>query len=81
MPQIAQQDYIRITIADFENITDAEKAEVKKAIANGTIFDVLFVVGTTEVSTSRVVEVWENESVYDVAFFVSGSLEAIEITK
>ncbi len=39
MPQIAQQDYIRLHINDINLLTDAEKAGLKKIIANGTLFD------------------------------------------
>lgn len=47
MPQIAQQDYIRIEVSRDSltsgNLTASEKAEVKKAVENGTICDVLIV--------------------------------------
>lgn len=43
MPQIAQQDYIRIEISGNSVLTASEKAEIKKAVENGTIWDVLMV--------------------------------------
>lgn len=43
MPNIAQQDYIRIEVQDFDNPTAAEIAELKKAVANGTILDTILV--------------------------------------
>lgn len=52
MPQIAQQDYIRIEIKNSLALTDAEKAEIAAKVANGTIFDCLIV---TSDYTSRVV--------------------------
>ena len=42
MPQIAQQDYLRVEIENAYDITEAEKAQIKKLIENGTIFDVIF---------------------------------------
>lgn len=41
MPQIAQQDYLVIPIANPSLLTTAEKAEIKKHIANNTIWDCL----------------------------------------
>lgn len=52
MPQIAQQDYIRIEIEDITALTDAEKAKIAEKVANGTIFDCLIV---TSDYTSRVI--------------------------
>lgn len=43
MPQIAQQDYIRIPIANRNNPTEAEKAELKKVLGNGTLLDSVLV--------------------------------------
>lgn len=47
MPQIAQQDYIRVEVSGESvtsgNLTASEKAEIKKAVENGTIWDVLMV--------------------------------------
>ena len=47
MPQIAQQDYIRIEVSGESvtsgELTASEKAEIKKAVENGTILDVLLV--------------------------------------
>jgi len=43
MPQIAQQDYIRIEIGDNTALTDTEKAELAAKVANGTIFDCIIV--------------------------------------
>ena len=47
MPQIAQQDYIRIEVSASSvtsgELTASEKAEIKKAVENGTIWDVLMV--------------------------------------
>lgn len=37
--KIAQQDYIMIPIADPQNVTAAEKVELKKAVENGTPFN------------------------------------------
>lgn len=54
MPQIAQQDYIRIPIADLTEMTDSEKAEIKKAIDNNTIFDCII---QTEHGESRILAV------------------------
>ena len=48
MPTITQQTYIRIPIADLDNITDSEKAEIKKAAKAGIIFDVLLVFNDAE---------------------------------
>lgn len=45
MPQIAQQDYIRIEIKNSLALTDAEKAEIAAKVANGTIFDCILVLG------------------------------------
>lgn len=41
MPQIAQQDYITISIVSPQNPTVSEKAEIKKHVQNGTIWDVI----------------------------------------
>ena len=48
MPQSAQQDYIRIEIADITALTDAEKAQIAAKVANGTIFDCIIVNGGVE---------------------------------
>lgn len=45
MPSISQQDYLRIKIADEQNITAAEKAELQKAVSAGTIFDYIIQIG------------------------------------
>ena len=41
MPQIAQQDYIKLEIANISSLTEAEKEVIKKHIDNGTILDCL----------------------------------------
>lgn len=41
MPQIAQQDYIKLEIANTSNLTEAEKEVIKKHIDNGTIWDII----------------------------------------
>ena len=45
MQQVAQQDYLHLQIADVQSPTDAEKAEIKKHVAQGTIWDVLIETG------------------------------------
>lgn len=59
MPQIAQQDYIRIEVSSGSvssgELTASEKAEIKKAVENGTIMDVLMVVPGVE--TLRIIAV------------------------
>lgn len=41
MPQIAQQDYIKLEIDNISSLTEAEKKVIKKHIDNGTILDCL----------------------------------------
>lgn len=43
MPQIAQQDYIYVEIADLAHLTDSEKAELRKHMAAGSLFDVIII--------------------------------------
>lgn len=52
MPNIAQQDYLRIEVADFKNPTASEIALIKKSVEQGTIFDALIV---SENQTSKVI--------------------------
>ena len=39
MSQVAQQDYIRIPVADFSNTTESERASIKERVEQGTILD------------------------------------------
>lgn len=41
MPQVAQQDYLRIAIANPGAPTDEEIAQIQKHVQQGTIWDVL----------------------------------------
>ena len=41
MPQIAQQDYLRIPIVDITAVTDAEKEIIREKVKQGIIFDCL----------------------------------------
>ena len=43
MPQIAQQDYLRIDIADMEELTSEEKAKLRDAVARNVLFDTIIV--------------------------------------
>lgn len=45
MPQVAQQDYLKIQIADLANVTDAEKATIREKVSQGIIFDCIIVSG------------------------------------
>lgn len=48
MPQIAQQDYLLIRIADLTAVTDAEKEIIREKMKQGIIFDcLLLVAGST----------------------------------
>ena len=52
MPNIAQQDYIRISVADMNHITASEKAEIAKYAESGTIMDAII---ETPVGIARVI--------------------------
>ena len=50
MPQVAQQDYIRLAVADPTALTAEEKAHIKKHVQQGTIWDVLVEIEHSPVS-------------------------------
>lgn len=41
MPQVAQQDYIRIAVDNLSLPTAEERAEIRKHVQNGTIWDAI----------------------------------------
>lgn len=73
MPQIAQQDYIRIGIADIENPTDAEKAKIAAKVADGTIQDCLIEDGAGH--TAKVIAFDANY----IAFYDLGTSSIIDL--
>lgn len=54
MPNIAQQDYLRIAINDIEEFTASEKAEIRRAAENGVVMDVILY-DPTFMSESRII--------------------------
>lgn len=54
MPNIAQQDYLRIAIEDIEELTASEKAEIRRAAENGVVMDVILY-NPTSMSESRII--------------------------
>ena len=71
MPQIAQQDYIRIEIEDASALTDAEKAKLAAKVAEGTIFDCIIVY---EDSESRVVG---SDAINKIVYFYDCANEVV----
>lgn len=57
MPQIAQQDYLKIQIEDLSNVTDAEKAIIREKVSQGIIFDCIIVSGEL---VAKVVSLFDN---------------------
>lgn len=75
MPQIAQQDYIVVDIADIDSITDAEKAELRKYLSAGLIFDVILSYNDGAFRSKIIYA-----SDYTVAVFSQPSSEVVEIS-
>lgn len=46
MPNIAQQDYLRIPVGEITSPTDAEKKLIKQYAEQGVIMDALIIEGT-----------------------------------
>lgn len=77
MPQIAQQDYLRIAIADLEAPTAEEKAEIQKHVQNGTIWDCL-IAYSAETPVSRVVAITEGDQ--SIFIFDTGTEAIIAVS-
>lgn len=67
MPNIAQQDYIRVPIADgtFQEITDEEKAILRSYLSAGVLMDVIIV---TSLGEARVIAYQGGENP-EIVFF------------
>lgn len=61
--QIAQQDYIRLAVADPIELTAEEKAKIKKHIQQGTIWNVLIEIDD---APCRVLAINEDNKVINV---------------
>lgn len=77
--QIAQQDYLRFGIANPDELTAEEKAEIQKCVQNGTIWDAVIVIGTPTDpdQTVRVVSISESDRIIVIANASTESLLSI----
>ena len=84
MPQIAQQDYIYIEVADWGGtaLPDETKKKIKAAIENGTIYDIIFIQpgtkGTNSEVSARVVAVDYANDLIIVWSFADGEMQTID---
>lgn len=74
MPQVAQQDYIQIKVESYDSPTAEEKAEIRKHVQNGTIWDVLI---ETDSAVGRVVGV--SVVSRQIMFYTPGDGEIVPI--
>ena len=79
MPQIAQQDYIKLEIANISNLTEAEKEVIKKHIDNGTILDCLIPDARSN-AVCRIVTYSVTPGGWKI-FFINGSGQICNILK
>lgn len=78
MPQVAQQDYLTVEIADVTALTAEEKAEIRKHLQNRTIWDVLFYFPLGP-HTSRVITATNTENAKSISLYSPDSGEIVEI--
>lgn len=78
MPQIAQQDYIYVKIADSESFTDSEKAELRKYQDAGNILDVVLLLGNN--TRSKIIASSKSEYVRNIIFFDDASQELVNVS-
>lgn len=81
MPQVAQQDYIRINIADFANLTDNEVQEIRNVLARGLIFDTIMSNEKDDgIHETRPLAIWKTSDGTIISLFDAENTEYFSIT-
>lgn len=80
MPQIAQQDYVRLSIADLSNLTEDEKKKIRDLHERGILMDALLEVADGDL-TMRVVTDAIGEADTVIVFNEEGTVVKLDVAE